>query len=143
MFGEKCHCIGGEGRGGLRRLIANVLILFNFSCSLPNYANVLFVLKIFNLSLRCEKKGPQYIDFRSSDICCIYWCMPLVCAWLVGLANTERGGADQSRKVLCFVDFKLRQEKTFANKLARYLLTKLRNRQAGMCGLGILGSSLR
>ena len=39
--------------------------------------------------------------------------MPLVCAWLVGLANTERGGADQSRKVLCFVDFKLRQEKTF------------------------------
>ena len=57
--------------------------------------------------------------------------MPLVCAWLVGLANTERGGADQSRKVLCFVDFKLRQEKTFANKLARYLLTKLRNRQPG------------
>ena len=65
--------------------------------------------------------------------------MPLVCAWLVGLANTERGGADQSRKVLCFVDFKLRQEKTFANELARYL-TKLRNRQTGMCGwlVGIL-----
>ena len=58
----------------------------------PNYANVLFVLKVFNLSLRCEKKGPQYIDFPSSGICCIYWCMPLVCAWLVGLANTERGG---------------------------------------------------
>ena len=52
------------------------------------------------------------------------------------LGKHRKGGADQSRKVLCFVDFKLRQEKTFANKLARYLLTKLRNRQAGMCGWG-------
>ena len=49
------------------------------------------------------------------------------------LGKHRKGGADQSRKVLCFVDFKLRQEKTFANKLARYL-TKLRSRQTWMCG---------
>ena len=45
---------------------------------------------------------------------------------LVSRLGKHRKGGGQSRKVLCFVDFKLRQEKTFANKLARYL-TKLRN----------------
>ena len=68
----------------------------------------------------------------------IYWFSKLrylfyLLVYALGLCLVSRlgkhrkgGGADQSRKVLCFVDFKLRQEKTFANKLARYL-TKLRN----------------
>ena len=113
---------------GVRRLIANVLTLFHFFYSLPNYVNVLFVLKIFKQKhCRCvvRQKVLNILIFQAQ----VFVVFIGVCPWFVlgqQAWQTQKGGADQSRKVLCFVDFKLRQEKTFANKLARYL-TKLRN----------------
>ena len=114
---------------GVRRLIANVLTLFHFFYSLPNYANVLFVLKIFKQKhCRCfVRQGVLNILIFQAQVFVVFIG---VCPWFVlgqqAWQTQKGGGADQSRKVLCFVDFKLRQEKTFANKLARYL-TKLRN----------------